>query len=378
MNHQRHLIIPLIITLNLIIPITPALQPQPEPPHNNQNQTTTTPPTMLIFLSPQYAYDPDIHLAINYYTTAIYHDLSWTAHLITLTSTTNTYTHIDHIIETYHTTHPLNACLMIGEDTHTALAGDTNNKEKPSTIPWATTGGPTAYETSNNSIISKSYTISICISLLYPTSTLSYETKKNQIITTLTKFSNQRTHNLTNNIHILESTDINTHSKPLYSHLPPSLDYTENPTTNILNNLYQEHYDFVLVHGHSNPMKTMINQDHNLWFTTEHAAQLHTPVFAADGCYTSGWWSQQPDNNLLDSSSNLPWYGSLILTSHHLHVLFLGLLSQTGYSYPVSFVENTLPQLLSGSTVAESVLGDITIGDSMTIYGDPTFHYTII
>jgi hypothetical protein len=54
----------------------------------------------------------------------------------------------------------------------------------------------------------------------------------------------------------------------------------------------------------------------------------------------------------------------------------LGLLSQNGYSIPVSFLENAMPDLLSGKTLAESMIGDTTIGDTIII-GDPTFQYTI-
>jgi hypothetical protein len=54
----------------------------------------------------------------------------------------------------------------------------------------------------------------------------------------------------------------------------------------------------------------------------------------------------------------------------------LGLLSQNGCSTPVSFLENAMPELLSGKTLAESLLGDTTLGDTLII-GDPSFHYTL-
>ena len=56
--------------------------------------------------------------------------------------------------------------------------------------------------------------------------------------------------------------------------------------------------------------------------------------------------------------------------------MVLGLLSQNGFSYPVSFIENALPELLEGKTLAESMIGDISLGDNV-VFGDPTFHYTI-
>jgi hypothetical protein len=54
----------------------------------------------------------------------------------------------------------------------------------------------------------------------------------------------------------------------------------------------------------------------------------------------------------------------------------LGLLSQNGFSTPVSFLENAFPELLTGITLAESMIGDTSIGDYIII-GDPTFHFNI-
>jgi hypothetical protein len=53
----------------------------------------------------------------------------------------------------------------------------------------------------------------------------------------------------------------------------------------------------------------------------------------------------------------------------------LGLLSQGGFLYSVSFIENALPGLFAGKTLAESMIGQLYIGDSIII-GDPTFHFT--
>jgi hypothetical protein len=53
----------------------------------------------------------------------------------------------------------------------------------------------------------------------------------------------------------------------------------------------------------------------------------------------------------------------------------LGFLSQNGFSKPVNFIENVLPTLLSGKTLAEAMIGTCSIGDTI-IVGDPTFHFT--
>ena len=103
---------------------------------------------------------------------------------------------------------------------------------------------------------------------------------------------------------------------------------------------------------------------------------LDTPFFAADGCYVSGWWSKHVDNDALDSSIDSIWYGSKIFTSGYVQVMVLGLLSQNGFSYSVSFIENVVPELIDGTTLAESMIGHIYVGDNAVVFGDPTFHYT--
>jgi hypothetical protein len=65
-----------------------------------------------------------------------------------------------------------------------------------------------------------------------------------------------------------------------------------------------------------------------------------------------------------------------MFTSTEIHVMALGMLSQNGYAQPVSFLENALPELLEGKTLAEAMLGDSCIGDTIII-GDPTFHFTL-
>ncbi len=84
----------------------------------------------------------------------------------------------------------------------------------------------------------------------------------------------------------------------------------------------------------------------------------------------------QKDNNKLDGSIGANWYAAKIFTSTTIQVMALGLLSQNGFSTPVSFIENVMPELLNGKTLAESMIGDSTIGDTIII-GDPTFHFTI-
>ncbi|HVQ01560.1 MAG TPA: hypothetical protein VMT57_08600 [Candidatus Thermoplasmatota archaeon] len=345
-----------------------------------EQEITAAAPRLFIILSPQYAHDPDIAVALYRYTTAVYHDLQWTSMVRTLAPEENKYRIIDAIIEQQNNISKLKACLMVGEDLDTALACDSGYMEQPSITPWATTGGPSVYETTDDGIMCQSYTINICISLLYPTHALPYETKKIEIISALTKFTVQREVPITNGIRIFENANLSASSHTMYQHLSclAPCSYQADPTAaDVQQSLTEPCCALYMVHGHSTPSGTDLNtQPHTVWFSADNLDRLRTTMFCADGCYTGGWWSDAYDNNRLDPSIDSSWYGGKIFTSTTLHVMALGLLSQNGLSMPVSFLENVLPQLLSGKTLAESMVGSCTIGDTI-IVGDPTFHFIV-
>ena len=167
---------------------------------------------MLLFLSPQYQNDSEILFSINNYIATVKQDVNWTVKIISISNGQNQYNTIDEIIEQHYYNDTIKACLMVGEDLDTASSGQYLNMKKPSTIPWATLGGNKSYETKNQHIISKTYTIDIFISLLYPNQYLPYETKKTQIINTFNTFSNQRNHTDKSSISILESRSKDTQS----------------------------------------------------------------------------------------------------------------------------------------------------------------------
>lgn len=343
-----------------------------------QQMAIETHPDLLIILSPQYHQDTEIHTAIHSYLTAVKKDLGWNAQIVSIHQDQNTYQYIDHIIETAYENHPLKACIMVGEDLDTPLAGDCDYLEQPSTLPWITLGETNTYDTSDQAILCKPTKTHLCISLLYPTSDLSYEQKKSSLLFAFDKFTTQRNSTYPKTTHILESSDLNTNSKKLYQQLNyyTTLTYTEDATEKEVITSLADRYAAFFVHGHSTPAGTDIHRQKNTgWFTAEHLDSLNTPLFGADGCYTAGWWSNQPDNNHLDPSITATWYGSKIFTSPHIQVLALGLLSQNGFTTPVSFIENVMPELLQGKTLAEAMIGDDTIGDTI-IVGDPTFHFT--
>ena len=154
-----------------------------------------------------------------------------------------------------------------------------------------------------------------------------------------------------------------------------NLKYWQDPTDEDIKKSLKESYSMYFVHGHSNPSGTSLNSVDNVWFSADNVDEINSPFFGADGCYVGGWWSDKPDSNILDSSIDSCWYGSKIFTSKDVVVMALGLLSQSGFLYSVSFIENAIPGLFAGKTLAESMIGQIYIGDTI-ILGDPTFHFT--
>jgi len=333
---------------------------------------------MLIFISPQYNSDIKIDTAINAYMNVLKQDISWDTKIIKIFEENNDNEEIDKIIENYYEKYKIKSCLMVGEDLDTPLAGDTDYMEKPSIIPWSTLGLTSAYEKSNQGIISSTYKMDICVTLLYPTSQDDYETKKYQIISAFEKFSKNRNKEYFDEITVFESKDINSHSKNIYENIKThaNLFYKENPNYSDLVESLKKHNSIYLIHGHSNPSGTTVNNYEKVWFSADKVDDINTPFFGADGCYVSGWWSENKDNNKLDESISGTWYGEKIFTSKHVKVMALGLLSQNGYEDSVSFIENVLPNLPSGKTLAESMIGFTFTGD-FTIYGDPSFHFTV-
>ncbi len=333
---------------------------------------------MLIFISPQYSNDKEIRSAIETYIASVQSDINWELKIITINQKYNDYKKIDQIIEKYYEKYEIKACLMVGEDTDTAFGGESGYMKKPSTVPWFTTGGEDSYEESEQGIVCKPYTMDICISLLYPTNELNYEIKKDQIIYAFNKFCIQRQIPFTKDILVFESSDINQNSNEMYNTIENhgNLNYFENPSDMEIKKSLKESYSMYYVHGHSNPAGTDLNTNENGWFSADNIDELNTPFFGADGCYVGGWWSNKPKTKNLDSSINCLWYGSKIFTSKNIKTMVLGLLSQDGFSYPVSFIENALPNLIYGKTLAESMVGKTYLGENIII-GDPTFHYSI-
>jgi hypothetical protein len=315
--------------------------------------------------------------SVEKYSNVIKVHLKWNVTIIKITRCSNDYKKIDEIIEDNYKNYKIKACIFVGEDTSTALSGDTDGMEKPSLVPWFTTGGVKAYEITKEGIVSKPYKMDICISLIYPISELDYNKKQHQIITIFEKFSN-RTNEKINKINVFESREINTNSKSIYKNisLVKKLNYIENPTRFDIFNSSKHYYSMYYIHGHSNPSGTILNSEQVTWFSADDIELIKTPIFGVDGCYASGWWSNNEDNNILDQSILGTYYGSKIFSNEHIKVMILGLLSQNGYSYNVDFINNVIPKLMKGDTLAGSMIGSYYTGDFIII-GDPTFCFTI-
>ncbi len=337
---------------------------------------------MLIFVSPQYVDDEEILQAINNYIAAVKEDVNWSTEVICISSELNDFKLIDNVIESYYENYSIKACIMVGEDTDTALSSDTDYMEGPSTVPWYTTGGESSYEMGEHGIIGATHQMAICISLIYPTSDLDYQIKKSQIISVFNKFSVHRHIYYMGDILVfIDSRVANDKSRHIYQSMDDygNLYYKEDPTNSELQSSLEESYSMYHVFGHSDPSGTSVNAYGGATFEAFYLDQLDTPFFGASGCYVEGWWSDFLDNNRLDPSITklfAPHYSSRIFTSPQLRVMVLGALCQHGYSYPVSFIEHAIPDLTGGKTLADSMIGHIYCGDWQTVVGDPTFHYS--
>ena len=332
-------------------------------------------PDMVVFLSPQYSNDKDIDSAISSYASIVSSDIGWNTKIIKIGNYQNNYNIIDEIIEEHFEKYGIKACIMVGEDTDTALSGSNGYMRKPSTIPWETIGGEDTYETIDGKIVCKPYKTDVCISLLYPTSDLDFETKKMQIIAAFNKFSRNRDISFNEDILVFESSELSKNSKDIYQAIDSNkLNYKEDPTNLEIENSMNSFYSMYFVHGHSNPSGTDVSARGDGWFSADLLDCLDAHLFGADGCYVGGWWSNNKETNTLSPSVSSNWYGSKIFTSKNISVMALGMLSQNGFSEQVSFIENAVPELLTGKTVAESIVGNIHLGDTIII-GDPTFHF---
>lgn len=340
---------------------------------------------MLIFISPQYSDDQQILNAINNYINAIKDDIDWKSKVLKIEPGINDYKKIDQVIESYYNSNSLKACIMVGEDIDTALSGDIDFQEIPSTVPWYTTGLENGYTISEAGVHGLPYEIKICISLIYPTSDLDYTVKASQIISAFNKFANNRDIYFKGDVlAFLDSGLASSHNgecREIYQNIGNycNLYYKEDPTQKEVVRSLLDSYSMYFIYGHSCPSYTELHPMDIVNFYASYLDYLDVPFFGASGCYVGGWWSNELDNNALDPSitrEDSPHYSSRIFTSTKLQVMVLGKLYQTEYNpYTVSFITNVIPDLVSGMTLADAMIGKIFNGDCQTVIGDPTFDF---
>jgi len=384
---------------------------------NNNANSTTKPITfmvlingnlldMLIFLSPQYADDSEIKNAINRYIDAVKEDIGWDTKIVTVTPEINDFQKIDEIIEGYYETENIKACIMVGEDIDTALDGEISYQEAPRTLHWWTNSD---YQTPPDGISNDThpipnnqtdypednfqlYQMDICISLIYPTHSLDYQTRSSQIAFAFNKFSMNRNRIYPDDIIAFRGY----HPLRQISEIFQTLDnygalfYKENATDSEVQKSLNKSWMMYNVHGHSCPSSTLVGKG---CFYADDLDNLDTPLFTAGGCLTNGWYvnSSLFGNDELDYSTDDPygteyhpsWYGSKILISPYLRAMVLGVPAQGlgPPSRPIietkNFIINAMPDLAAGVTLAEAMIGHIYHEDDQIIYGDPTFHYNM-
>jgi hypothetical protein len=349
---------------------------------------------MLIFLSPQYANDIQIKQAINEYIKAVEDDIGWKTEIIVIKPETNNFRKINETMkDNYNKSgNNLKASIMVGEDIDTALKHDYQGSECPSTVPWFTLGkeahthplGKDEYTYPSTGVQSYDSEMKIAVSLLYPSHNLDYQVKSNQIASVFKKFSTDRNHswNKDSNVFISLSKDFT--SGYAVKDFPAlsvfgNLNFKIGPLRSEIQESLNKPFMAYFVFGHA--AYNTVNLESSS-FNSNDLDIINSPLVGIGGCFTDCWPSGIfEDNNILDYSNNKPygaeaetvhWFTEGIFSSPRLRALIVGAPRQPGNS----FMSEALPGLLQGKTIAEAMINHTySIGDSQTLWGDPTFHY---
>ena len=363
----------IIILLSLLLTLSIYIVPQVIAPAITQN--TTTPeetitslsssqyyhdqdkPFLLIILSPQYQNDSLIVNEIINYQQAIYEQPKWSSQIQTLTEETNTIAHIDALIDQYTKKYNLSAILLIGEDIKLATKTEYNNIIKPDIK---------TYSTLNN----KPNNTHVCISLLHPHPTDSYQQKQSDIINTLNRFSQKRTFNINSNSLIIEQKDLSIYSDKDYKELENiyHASYQKEVTATDVNTLFLDQFDLISLHGHGQPHQIMLNTTSNIKITSKFLSKINTEMVTIDGCYTDSMYKDQDDSQQVFLSS--------VCKSNTLHIGFFGLLSQKTSTEQHNVINTILSNVNHDHTIAETI-NNAQIGFDFVFSGDPTIQIII-
>lgn len=336
---------------------------------------------LLILLSNQYSNDSDIDDAISNYSNSIKPE-GWSTVVHKLSPSVTDFREVDEIIEDID---PY-ATMIIGEDTPTALRAELSGQEMPSTVPFYTTGGEDAYTINKGRITGNIYKCSIPTSLIFLNHDNSYDKKKNEIISTLNKFSTNRNNiaetygNKVVSYVSVEGEGIGRSGADyIYSSIEPLGDLTqyEDAGQSIVDKVLIGEYKMVSAFGHACPSRIVVKWIGNykvLFLANVHARKAKTPMLMLHGCYVSGWKCKPCHTSILDPPTSI-WFGHQVIDSQHLRIVVAGFPIQGTHPDADNFVNNCIPDLANGKSLAESMKNKMIYGDDSTIYGDITFHY---
>jgi hypothetical protein len=328
-------------------------------PSNQSQQSIELPEDsshLLILLSPQYAKDHKIRQAINFYQFAIKTQPGWSSNIIFLTNQTNQIEYITTLIQKTNQQKNLTASLFIGEDIRLPIKTSFQNIQKPDLSIYST------ITDQNNEQLQKT----ICISLLFPTSSATYQQKQTQLINTLHRFSTKRSIRSSHSSTIIEQASLTTYSKQDYQYLASKINasYQTNTDPSQLKELISTQSDIVALHGHGSPNAIELNDTSSLKLTSELASSIKTVILSIDGCYTDSIYNDQQQ---LKSS-----FISSICASETMHVGFFGLLSQQTTTQRHNIINTIIPDIINGSSISEAI-NDAVIPFDFIFTGDPTF-----
>jgi hypothetical protein len=318
----------------------------------NMNHSILT-PHLLIFISPQYQMDVHIQESIHNYQQAVYHQPGWSSQVIKLNNETNQVATIDKIIEESALQYNLSAVLLIGEDIALPIKTTYQNIQKPQLNLYST------INTSEND------EKTICVSILYPNPTVSYQQKQTQLVSTINRFAQKRTLFLNGNISIIEQSTLAHYSQNDYTNLSKTMNahYQQDCTPEQLSSLMQTPHDIICLHGHGQPHQVILNSTSKLKISSDIASYLPTSILAIDGCYT--------DSLFIDQDNFHTPFISSICTSSTIHIGFFGLLSQQTLTEQDNVINSILSKITPNNTIAE-MINQANVGFDFVFSGDPT------
>ena len=347
------------VTVNIIIPVD-------------------TPVDMAIFVSPQYKDDTDILAAMQMYIDAVKADIGWDLAIVYVNQSDNRYDTIQNKIGEIYDNDPLKACMMIGEDMaeEKNVFHTSNSRKCQQALPFWQSYGASFSLTCGSKVVIAQNLVRVVISLMYPNRNDSYDIKKNQIISALQKFSNNR-----RKVYATDTVSFyDMYFEEFGSILTDEVGaignavVVGNPTQSEVDAILSSEYKFVFSGGHGLPGVVVVNPRVAQFVAGVHGKQIKTPFLMVYGCGTSGWYTNIDDDCLYQPPSNrADWFGHTIFDNESIRAVIGGFpIGKHGLEFICS---ECLRKMSTGETIAEAMRGMNTYGSNSTLFGDPTFHY---